>query len=53
MPNRRQKLETKPKPTLTFIGAVAVIVGIVMEVGMFKTPALVAANVKEIEQVVL
>ena len=38
-------MEKKPKPTLTVIEAVAVIVGIVVGVGIFKTPALVAANV--------
>ena len=37
--------EKKLKPTLTVIEAVAVIVGIVVGVGIFKTPALVAANV--------
>ena len=36
---------TKPQPTLTIIEAVAVIVGIVVGVGIFKTPTLVANNV--------
>lgn len=33
-----------PKPTLAFIDAVAIIVGIVIGAGIFETPALVAAN---------
>jgi basic amino acid/polyamine antiporter, APA family len=33
-----------PKPTLTFIDAVALIVGIVIGAGIFETPAFVAAN---------
>jgi amino acid transporter len=37
--------KTKPQPTLTVVEAGAVIVGIVVGVGIFKTPALVAANV--------
>ncbi len=37
--------QTKPQPTLTVIEAVAVIVGIVVGVGIFKTPTLVATNV--------
>ncbi len=37
--------KTKPQPTLAVIEAVAVIVGIVVGVGIFKTPSLVAANV--------
>jgi amino acid transporter len=39
------KPKTKPQPTLAVIEAVAMIVGIVVGVGIFKTPALVAANV--------
>ena len=35
----------KPQPTLNVIEAGAVIVGVVIGVGIFKTPALVAANV--------
>ncbi len=35
---------TVPKPTLSTIDAVALIVGMVVGVGIFKTPALVAAN---------
>ncbi|MGV2828112.1 APC family permease [Myxosarcina sp. GI1(2024)] len=35
----------KPQPTLNAIEAGAVIVGVVVGVGIFKTPALVAANV--------
>ncbi|MDJ0688569.1 MAG: amino acid permease [Xenococcaceae cyanobacterium MO_188.B32] len=35
----------KPQPTFAVIEAVAVIVGIVVGVGIFKTPTLVAANV--------
>lgn len=35
----------EPKPTLSFLDAVAAIVGIVVGAGIFKTPALVAANV--------
>jgi amino acid transporter len=37
--------KTKPQPTFAVIEAVAVIVGIVVGVGIFKTPSLVAANV--------
>ena len=37
--------QAKPRPTLTIIEAVAVIVGIVVGVGIFKTPTLVANNV--------
>jgi len=35
---------TTPKPTLTVIDAVAVIVGVVIGSGIFKTPSLVASN---------
>ncbi|WP_414583189.1 APC family permease [Scytonema sp. PCC 10023] len=35
---------TVPKPTLSTIDAVALIVGMVVGVGIFKTPALVAGN---------
>ncbi|WP_017318017.1 APC family permease [Mastigocladopsis repens] len=35
---------TVPKPTLSTIDAVALIVGMVVGVGIFKTPALVAVN---------
>jgi basic amino acid/polyamine antiporter, APA family len=35
---------TAPKPTLSTIDAIALIVGMVVGVGIFKTPALVAAN---------
>ncbi|URD49039.1 APC family permease [Chroococcidiopsis sp. CCNUC1] len=34
-----------PKPSLAFVDAVALIVGIVIGAGIFETPALVAANV--------
>lgn len=34
-----------PKPTLNVIDAVAIMVGIVIGIGIFKTPPLVAANV--------
>lgn len=34
-----------PRPTLTVIDAVAIMVGIVVGIGIFKTPPLVAANV--------
>jgi len=34
-----------PKPTLNVIDAVAIMVGIVVGIGIFKTPPLVAANV--------
>ncbi len=37
--------KTKPQSTFAVIDAVAVIVGIVVGVGIFKTPSLVAANV--------
>ena len=33
-----------PKPTLAFVDAIALIVGIVIGAGIFETPALVAAN---------
>ncbi len=33
-----------PKPTLAFLDAVAIIVGIVIGAGIFETPSLVAAN---------
>ncbi len=36
--------DVAPKPTLTVIDAVAVIVGVVIGSGIFKTPSLVAAN---------
>ena len=36
--------ELKPQPTFNVIEAGAVVVGIVIGVGIFKTPALVAAN---------
>jgi amino acid transporter len=34
----------KPKPTLAFVDATAMIVGVVIGAGIFETPALVAAN---------
>lgn len=37
-------VSTKPKPTLTFIDAVALIIGAVIGAGIFETPALIAAN---------
>jgi amino acid transporter len=37
-------IEATPKPTLNVIDAIAVIVGIVVGAGIFKTPSLVAAN---------
>jgi basic amino acid/polyamine antiporter, APA family len=36
-----------PKPSLTFTDAIALIVGIVMGAGIFRTPSLVAANVDQ------
>lgn len=36
--------EMTPKPTLTVVDAMAVIVGVVIGSGIFKTPSLVAAN---------
>ncbi|MDX2231645.1 MAG: amino acid permease [Leptolyngbyaceae cyanobacterium bins.349] len=36
--------QAAPRPTLTWIDAVALIVGIVIGAGIFETPALVAAN---------
>ena len=35
---------TTPKPTLAFVDAIALIIGIVVGAGIFETPALVAAN---------
>jgi amino acid transporter len=40
--NRTSK--TTPKPTLTVIDAIAVIVGIVVGAGIFRTPSIVASN---------
>lgn len=37
-------VSTKPKPTLTFIDAVALIIGVVIGEGIFETPAFIAAN---------
>jgi amino acid transporter len=44
---------TAPKPALTFVDAVSLIVGLVIGAGIFKTPALVAANVGSATQVLL
>ncbi len=38
-----------PRPTLTWVDAVALIVGIVIGAGIFETPALVAANANSAE----
>lgn len=35
----------EPQPTLSVIDAVAIIVGIVVSAGIFKTPAIIATNV--------
>lgn len=35
---------TAPKPTLTVVDAIALVVGLVIGAGIFETPALVAAN---------
>ena len=40
------KEEAVPKPTLSMIDAVAMIVGIVVGAGIFKTPSIVASNVE-------
>ena len=42
-----------PRPTLSLADAVGIIVGIVIGAGIFKTPALVAANVGETATLVL
>src|SRR5688572_23234901 len=42
-----------PRPTLTLADAVGIIVGIVIGAGIFKTPALVAANVDSTATLVL
>ncbi len=42
-----------PKPALTFNDAIALIIGIVMGAGIFRTPSMVAANVDEIIWLVL
>lgn len=44
---------TAPKPALTFVDAVSLIVGLVIGAGIFKTPALVAANVGSATEVLL
>ncbi len=43
--NQEQETKTQPQPHLSLIDAVSVIVGIVVGVGIFKTPSQVAANV--------
>lgn len=45
--NSRNKtaVASQPKQTLTFIDAVALIIGAVIGAGIFETPALIAANV--------
>ena len=43
--NQDQETKTKPQRHLSLIDAVALIVGIVVGVGIFKTPSQVAANV--------
>jgi basic amino acid/polyamine antiporter, APA family len=44
---------TVPQPTLAFLDAVAIIVGIVIGAGIFETPALVAANTGSAGMVIL
>jgi amino acid transporter len=43
--NQDQKIKNQPQPNLSLIDAVSMIVGIVIGVGIFKTPSQVAANV--------
>src|SRR5688572_577821 len=42
-----------PRPTLNLADAIAIIVGIVVGTGIFKTPALVAGNVDSVSTLVL
>jgi basic amino acid/polyamine antiporter, APA family len=42
-----------PRPTLNLADAIAIIVGIVVGAGIFKTPALVAGNVDSVSTLVL
>ncbi len=44
---------TVPKPTLSVVDAGALIVGMVIGVGIFETPALVAANTGTTETALL
>ncbi|SIT75629.1 APC family permease [Pontibacter indicus] len=41
-----EKPKAEPRPALSMIDAIAVIVGIVVGAGIFRTPSLVAANVE-------
>ncbi|MEG4417456.1 amino acid permease [Microcoleus sp. LAD1_D5] len=41
---RNESLTGTPKPSITLIDAIALIVGLVIGAGIFETPALVAAN---------
>ena len=43
--NQDQETKIQPQPNLSLVDAVAMIVGIVVGVGIFKTPSQVAANV--------
>lgn len=45
--------KTSLKPTLRFVDAVAIIVGIVIGAGIFETPALVAGNTRSATSVIL
>ena len=42
----KQDLAVAPKPILTVVDAIALIMGIVIGAGIFRTPSLVAANVE-------
>ncbi|MGH7831271.1 MAG: APC family permease, partial [Candidatus Binatia bacterium] len=44
-PERAGETAATPRPTLSVVDACAIIVGIVVGVGIFRTPSIVAANV--------
>jgi amino acid transporter len=48
-----KKTKTKPQPNLSLFDSVSLIVGIVVGVGIFKTPAQVAANVHNASEFLL
>ncbi|WP_237717735.1 hypothetical protein [Pontibacter sp. BAB1700] len=41
-----EKPKAEPRPALSMFDAIAVIVGVVVGAGIFRTPSLVAANVE-------